>query len=52
MLMEQTLEKMNQMKLSAMVEALEQQRRSNQYTDLSFEERLGLLDRSSGAIRA
>ena len=31
------------MKLSAMVEALEQQRRSNQYTDLSFEERLGLL---------
>ena len=43
MLMEQTLEKMNQMKLSAMVEALEQQRRSNQYTDLGFEERLGLL---------
>ncbi len=42
MLMEQTLEKMNQMKLSAMVEALEQQRRSNQYTDLGFEERLGL----------
>ena len=41
MLMEQTLEKMNQMKLSAMVEALEQQRRSNQYTDLGFEERLG-----------
>ena len=43
MLMEQTLEKMNAMKLSAMVEAIEQQRRSNQYTDLSFEERLGLL---------
>ena len=43
MLMEQTLEKMNQMKLSAMVEALQQQRRSNQYTDLGFEERLGLL---------
>ena len=43
MLMEQTLEKMNQMKLSAMVEVLEQQRRSNQYTDLGFEERLGLL---------
>ena len=43
MLMEQTLEKMNQMKLSAMVAALDQQRISNQYTDLSFEERLGLL---------
>ncbi len=43
MLMEQTLEKMHAMKLSAMVSALDQQRSSNQYTDLSFEERLGLL---------
>ena len=45
MLMEQTLEKMNQMKLSAMVEALEQQRRANQYTDLGFEERITFLSR-------
>ncbi len=43
MLIEQTLEKMHAMKLTAMAEAVTQQRQSSQYTDLSFEERLGLL---------
>ena len=38
-----TLEKMQTMKLSAMAEAFEAQRRSSEYTELSFEERLGLL---------
>jgi DNA replication protein DnaC len=43
MLTQQTLEKMNGMKLSAMAEALEQQIGSGEYAKLSFEERLGLL---------
>ena len=38
-----TLEKMQTMKLYAMAEAFEAQRRSSEYTELSFEERLGLL---------
>ncbi len=43
MLNEQTMEKMNGMKLSAMVEALEQQLGSGEHAKLSFEERIGLL---------
>ena len=43
MLTQQTLEKMNAMKLSAMVEAFEQQLGSGEHAKLSFEERLGLL---------
>jgi len=43
MLTQQTLEKMNGMKLSAMAEALEQQLGSSEYAKLSFEERVGLL---------
>jgi DNA replication protein DnaC len=43
MLIEQTVEKMDAMKLNGMADALAQQRESAQYTDLGFEERLGLL---------
>ena len=43
MLIEQTLEKMHAMKLTAMAEAIDQQRQSSQYSDLGFDERLGLL---------
>jgi len=43
MLTEQTLEKMNGMKLSAMAEAFEQQLGSGEHAKLSFEERIGLL---------
>lgn len=43
MLNQQTLEKMNVMKLSAMAEAFEQQRGSGEHAKLSFEERVGLL---------
>jgi len=43
MLIEQTLEKMNAMKLSGMAEGLRQQRGSPEHTRLSFDERLGLL---------
>ena len=43
MLTQQTLEKMNQMKLSAMAEAFEQQLGSGEHAKLAFEERLGLL---------
>ncbi len=43
MLMEQTLDKMNAMKLTGMTEALRQQLGSPQHTKLSFDERLGLL---------
>jgi len=42
-LTEQTLEKMNAMKLLGMAAAVTEQRQSSQYTALSFEERLGLL---------
>ena len=43
MLIQQTLEKMNAMKLAAMAEAVEQQLGSGEHAKLSFEERLGLL---------
>jgi len=43
MLNQPTLEKMAAMKMSAMVEALEQQVSSRSYGKLSFEERLGML---------
>ncbi len=43
MLTQQTLEKMNAMKMSAMAEALEQQLGSPDHAELNFEERLGLL---------
>ena len=43
MLTQQTMEKMNGMKLSAMAEAFEQQLGSGEHAKLSFEERVGLL---------
>lgn len=43
MLVQATLEKMQTMKLSAMAAAFDAQRCSSEYTELSFEERLGLL---------
>ena len=43
MLANQTLEKLQAMRLQGMVEALEEQRRQNAITELDFEERLGLL---------
>jgi DNA replication protein DnaC len=43
MLTQQTLEKMNAMKLSGMAEAFQQQLGSSECTRLSFDERLGLL---------
>ena len=43
MLIEQTLDKLNAMKLGAMAEAVQQQLRAGDATTLSFEERLGLL---------
>lgn len=43
MLNQATLDKMQSMKLAAMVDAFQEQQRSDQYTDLSFEDRLGLL---------
>lgn len=43
MLTQETLDKMNGMKMSAMVEAFQQQLASSEYADLSFEERIGLL---------
>jgi DNA replication protein DnaC len=43
MLTQQTLDKMNAMKLSGMTEAFQQQLGGGEYARLSFEERLGLL---------
>jgi DNA replication protein DnaC len=43
MLIEQTLDKLNAMKLGALAAAVQQQRRANDAATLSFEERLGLL---------
>jgi len=43
MMLETTLTKLNQMKLSGMAEALTEQNQSAMYSELSFEERLGLL---------
>lgn len=43
MLNQATVDKMQALKLSAMVEAFQQQRNSHQYAELDFEERLGML---------
>ena len=43
MLIEQTLEKMNVMKLSGMAEGLRQQLGSAEHVKLAFDDRLGLL---------
>ena len=43
MLRQQTLDKMNAMKLSGMAEAFRQQLGAGEYARLSFEERFGLL---------
>ena len=43
MLMEQTLEKLHAMKLSAMAEAVQHQLQNDDAATLSFEDRLGLL---------
>ena len=43
MILETTLTKLNQLKLSGMAEALTEQSQGTIYTNLSFEERLGLL---------
>jgi len=48
MLQNHTLEKLHALRLEGMAQALEEQRRQNDITDLDFEERLGLLiDRQS-----
>jgi len=51
MLTQQTLEKMNAMKLSGMAEAFQQQLGSSEGTRLSFDERLGLLVDSEWTAR-
>jgi len=51
MLTQQTLDKMNAMKLLGMTEALQQQLGSGEYLRLSFEERLGLLIDSEWTAR-
>lgn len=51
MLTQQTLDKMNAMKLSGMTEAFNQQLGSGEYARLSFEERLGLLIDSEWTAR-
>ncbi len=51
MLIEQTLEKLHAMKLSAMAEAVQQQLHSDDAAALSFEERLGLLVDSEWTAR-
>jgi len=51
MLTQQTLEKMNAMKLQAMAEAFQQHRGSSEYAKLSFEERVGLLVDSEWTAR-
>ena len=43
MLRQETLEKMNAMKLFGMVESFETQLSSSEYAELSFEERVGLM---------
>jgi len=51
MLIEQTLDKMNAMKLFGMAEALEQQLGSSEAATLDFEERIGLLTDSEWTAR-
>jgi hypothetical protein len=43
MLYQQTLDKLRSMRLEGMAQALEEQRRQKDITQLDFEERLGLL---------
>ncbi len=51
MLTQQTLDKMNAMKLSGMADAFQQQLRAGEHARLSFEERLGLLIDSEWSVR-
>ena len=51
MLTEQTLDKMNAMKLTGMASAFQQQLGSAEYTRLSYEERVGLLTDAEWAAR-
>lgn len=51
MLTQQTLDKMNAMKLSGMAEAFQQQLRAGEHARLSFEERLGLLVDAEWSVR-
>lgn len=51
MLTQQTLDKMNAMKLSGMADAFQQQQRAGEHARLSFEERLGLLIDSEWSVR-
>jgi DNA replication protein DnaC len=51
MLTQQTLDKMNAMKLSGMADAFQQQLRGGEHARLSFEERLGLLVDSEWSVR-
>ena len=43
MMLEPTLTKLHRMKLSGMIEALTEQNQRSLYSELSFEERLGLI---------
>jgi DNA replication protein DnaC len=51
MLTQQTLDKMNAMKLSGMADAFQQQLRAGEHERLAFEERLGLLVDSEWSVR-
>jgi len=51
MLTQQTMDKMNAMKLSGMADAFQQQLRAGEHARLSFEERLGLLIDSEWSVR-
>ena len=51
MLTQQTLDKMNAMKLATMAEAFQQQLGSGEHAKLSFEERVGLLVDDEWAAR-
>lgn len=51
MLTQQTLDKMNAMKLAGMADAFQQQLRGSEHAKLSFEERLGLLVDSEWSVR-
>ena len=43
MLIEQTMEKMRELKLGGMIKAMEEQNNSKSYNNMEFEERLGYL---------
>jgi DNA replication protein DnaC len=51
MLTQQTLDKMNAMKLSGLADAFQQQLRSGEHARLSFEERVGLLVDAEWSVR-